>query len=973
MNKRKVFQLLVAGGVCSVLLTQMASRSASPVSVNALSTMSIDISDESDSAVNAYYSGVEGLQGEALKSALHNIIDDHSTLSYDDDVDAVKITDRDWTLSPMTSTELAAWTPSNDLGSGDPYLNLMYGANYNGTANAVKWSEDHTTIWNKEHIWAKSHGDFDTIAPAGTDLHHLRAADQGINLLHSNYDYANVTSSITIGIDERGFETSAKRGYSAESPSTYVFEASDEDKGDIARALFYMPTRYYHWISLYDPKLELVDVSSYTVEALASTPDSPGKMAFLQTLLAWHEADPVSDFEIHRNNLIFNNFQHNRNPFIDHPEWVDMIYDASYSGTGATLADGSACTIGSCSTSPEPTVTLTGISIAAPATTLEFTQGDAFSSEGLSILATYSDLTTAYVSGYTLSPSDGTILTTVGNQTVTVTYSESGISKTASYSITVLESGDPTPGYSTELFISEYIEGSSYNKALEIYNGTGISVDLSAYTLKLFSNGGTTASASVTLSGSLAHGLTYVIYNSLAASNFIPATNAIASGVANFNGDDAVGLFKNDTLIDVFGTIGNDPGTAWTGTDANGVATSSLDHTLLRVPTTISPSTTFGFGVWLSYPIDTSMYLGSFEAEIVTPTEPTLESISLTGLPITSYDVGDIFSTVGLEVTATYSDSTNQIVTPSSITIDGVTAMSGSTILTTSGSKIVAVNYEENSVLRTATYSITVAELVTLASISITTMPSTLTYTVNDVFSSDGLVVKATYSDASVMTITGYTLTLNGNEVISGTTLLTTVGNFTILVSYSEDGVQKTTSFGITVEAALPTHPITTDLFISEYIEGSSNNKALEIYNGTGIAVNLSSYTLSLFVNGARKPTTSFTLSGVLEDGQVFVVYNSLATSAFIPATNSIASAVCTFNGDDAIGLYKTGVLIDLIGVIGKDPGTAWTGIDANGVSASTLDMTLVRIASQISPSAKFTWNQWKGYPIDTSIYLGQF
>tara|TARA_R110001592_G_scaffold230287_1_gene487104 strand:- start:984 stop:3404 length:2421 start_codon:yes stop_codon:yes gene_type:complete len=127
-----------------------------------------------------------------------------------------------------------------------------------------------------------------------------------------------------------------------------------------------------------------------------------------------------------------------------------------------------------------------------------------------------------------------------------------------------------------------------------------------------------------------------------------------------------------------------------------------------------------------------------------------------------------------------------------------------------------------------------------------------------------------------------------------------------------------------------------TDLLISEYVEGSSNNKYIEIYNGTGASVNLSDYRLQLFANGAAvgSPTNNVTLSGTLTDGSVIVYQNSSAT-----LYSGVNNAAVNFNGNDAIALFKisTASFVDIFGNIGCDPGSAWTNTN------TTLNKTLVR------------------------------
>ena len=124
------------------------------------------------------------------------------------------------------------------------------------------------------------------------------------------------------------------------------------------------------------------------------------------------------------------------------------------------------------------------------------------------------------------------------------------------------------------------------------------------------------------------------------------------------------------------------------------------------------------------------------------------------------------------------------------------------------------------------------------------------------------------------------------------------------------------------VQAAAP------DLFISEYIEGSSLNKAIEIYNGTGSTVDLAAgvYTVELYSNGAANPSQTVALSGILADGDVFVLANASADAAILAVTDLTSSAVMNFNGDDAVVLRKNGAVIDAFGQIGVDPGSEWTG-----------------------------------------------
>ena len=117
-----------------------------------------------------------------------------------------------------------------------------------------------------------------------------------------------------------------------------------------------------------------------------------------------------------------------------------------------------------------------------------------------------------------------------------------------------------------------------------------------------------------------------------------------------------------------------------------------------------------------------------------------------------------------------------------------------------------------------------------------------------------------------------------------------------------------------------------TELFFSEYVEGSGFNKAVEIYNGTGAAVNLSTYSVELYSNGAASPSQSVTLSGTLAAGDVFVISRADADPTIVSVADALSPAVMNFNGDDAIVLRNSGTVVDSFGQVGFDPGSEWIG-----------------------------------------------
>ncbi|HZJ79594.1 MAG TPA: DUF5689 domain-containing protein, partial [Dysgonamonadaceae bacterium] len=170
----------------------------------------------------------------------------------------------------------------------------------------------------------------------------------------------------------------------------------------------------------------------------------------------------------------------------------------------------------------------------------------------------------------------------------------------------------------TDLFISEYVMGSSYNKYLELYNGTGKVVDLSDYKVELYSNKSTTVSSTEFLMGYLENGEVVVLKHAKAA---IYDGDAIISNVANFNGDDAIALVKviddaDAIYVDIIGCIGERPEKGWVDSENKDITT--YQKTLVRKPSVrggVTKNPEEGFptlGVeWIVYPKDTSDYLGS--------------------------------------------------------------------------------------------------------------------------------------------------------------------------------------------------------------------------------------------------------------------------------------------------------------------------------------------------------------------------
>lgn len=208
-----------------------------------------------------YYKTAIGKEGNELRQTLHDIIDDHKKLTYAQVWDALKDTDED---------------PNNKNNVILLYTGFSQSKNTNG-GNA--------SDWNREHVWAKSRGNFGT----RTDIHHLRPTRVTVNSARGNKDF-----------DEGGVFHSIATECRYDSDS---WEPRDAVKGDVSG----------------EPDLEVIDKIS-----TPSSDKQKGNIGKLSVLLKWNKEDPVDDFEIRRNNTI-EKYQHNRNPFVDNPEWAELI------------------------------------------------------------------------------------------------------------------------------------------------------------------------------------------------------------------------------------------------------------------------------------------------------------------------------------------------------------------------------------------------------------------------------------------------------------------------------------------------------------------------------------------------------------------------------------------------------------------------------------------------------------------------
>ncbi|MFY0604620.1 MAG: endonuclease [Flavobacteriaceae bacterium] len=759
--------------------------------------------------IPTYYNDVNlTLSGLALKAELATkIINTHTnSLSYSNIWDASKVTD----VNPLNSAEVLLIYGYEDGSDGDSSNDRERGINDTcGPGSCVG-------LWNREHVFANSLAspdldDSGTSGPPYADAHNLRPCDSPTNSSRGNKLFAS-------GSGNAG----------AVSGGWYP---GDEWKGDVARIAMYMYLRYGSQCL----------PTFLGVGSSAATPDD-----MIDLFLQWNSEDPVSDFEKQRNTYhdsASNTYaQGNRNPFIDNPSFATDIWGGPQA---EDLFDGSSDV-----TAPSIPTNLVSSNITGSSFSLSWTAStDDVAVTGYSILFNGLVVGSSATNSYNASG-----LSASTSYTVTIrAYDASGNNSSESSSLIVTTTA--SSGGATDLFLSEYIEGSSNNKALEIANFTGGTVDLSIYSIKRQTNGAGAWSSGLSLSGNLANESVYVIANSNANATILSAADLSTTNTSlSFNGNDPVGLFKNDVLIDIIGTF-----------DGGGT-NFAINETLQRKSSVTSPNTTYTVSEWNSLAQDTTSGLGShtFDGGGTPDTENPTAPTSLTSSNVTN-------TTLDLS----WSASTDNI---------GVTS-----------------------------------------------------YTIYSSGSIIGNTSTTSFSVTGLTADTSYAFTVRANDAAANQS--------------SDSNTENVTTTGGSVSVS--------DLFISEYVEGSGNNKVLEIANFTGSSIDLSNYSIKRQTNGAGSWSSGLTLSGQLAHGNLYVIANSSASATVTNLANlTTGNAALTFNGNDPVGLFKNDVLIDIVGTF--DGGSA--DFAANE--------TLQRKSSVTSPNTTYTISEWNSLSQDAFLGL---
>jgi endonuclease I len=846
----------------------------------------------------AYYNGTSGLSGSALQTKLHKIIRGHTERTYN----------QLWTDFEKTDVKAngKVWDMYSDIPGGTPSYEFTFGTNKCGTYSAEG------DCYNREHSFPKSWwgGGTSSADTMYTDLFHLVPTDGYVNNQRSSYPYGEVGTASWTGSNGSKLGTSNYGGYTGT-----VFEPIDSYKGDFARAYFYMATRYLSRFDSWAPNTDMLDGSGFSTWAL-------------NMLIDWHHQDPVSQKEINRNDSIYT-IQGNRNPFIDHPEWVDSIWNPS-SGSGSGSGSGSS----SSSTYAEDFDTgsnwsggtMTGYNaksytLPAPSHNDHFSTNSAVRETSYTHSTGYSWRIDDAANHYLRYECEGTISSfsiwaarwdNSPKPYVSVRYSiDGGNNYTTVYTFT----GDDFSGDKT-------YKQFSHTFATPISNNTGSKIYIEFLTTSgermLYDD------FEVTFSSSSNSSESDIIKNSTwtEPQNIDYTAYSTASGLTTANSIE-VGKF---TIRDG----GNDL------TDPDAMSTKLTD-----IEISID-----------NYSNIQAIALFDGSTNISEITNPT-STVNFSGLSLEASDDDSKDFSVYVSFKSDVTDNQNLKFSISSVTADA----GGSAFSDPDGGGASTDN--------TGNYNKIVVTADRL--IFSTNKPPSSIYT-NTNFEVEVNAVDAN-ENIDIDNNTSVTLSLaSGSGTLSSSSGLNqnlSSGTFLwndIQYDTEEDfSISATASALTAANSSLITATSNTyfsDLMITEYVEGSSNNKYIEIWNNTGASVDLSDYSIQIYYNGNTSPGTTISLSGTLAQDGIYVIANSNAN--IWSGTPDLTSGSLNFNGNDAIVLVNSNAKgnVDVLGTIGSS-------------SYYAIDKTLERNTTANGPNSTYSPSEWDEKSQDDVSGLG--
>ncbi len=534
---------------------------------------------------SGYYDGTTGLSGYALKSKVHDIISKKVySYTYDDMKTLYAYTDLDkYYENDNTILDIYSEKPNEDDSYNYSLSDIIGSASAEGQG------------WNREHGMPQS--TFYGIYPMYSDMHYLIPTDAYINQRRSNYPYARNNGSSMVYTNGSKLGKSTTPGY-----TNTVYEPIDEFKGDVARYLLYYVVRYEGHLGNNNYLL--------ATSPLDGNEERGFEDWYINLLKDWNALDPVSQRELDRNNAVYS-IQNVRNPFIDHPEWVDMIWNVTPDAIAPSAPLGlSASNIGesfvTLNWNSNAEADLLGYKIYVNGEFYKNSKTNSVTVDRLSPSTSYDFTVKAYDNGYLLS-------------------SDSNVFNASTLS---------TDNLAKDLMITKYIEGTSNNKAIEITNLTGHDVDLSNYFLRIqLKSTSYYFSDAYELEGKLNTGQSIVIVNPYATlSNYsISQADFITnSPPLTYTGNQYVELAYGKKYLKTVSTNNYDMGFETVdGVGLPDVSNSNGNVSLYRNTNVKDPNLNFTMTEWTGYPSNYATGLGTFLAT----NESIVEGLNLSIYP----------------------------------------------------------------------------------------------------------------------------------------------------------------------------------------------------------------------------------------------------------------------------------------------------------------------------------------------------
>ncbi|MEI6753771.1 MAG: endonuclease [Paludibacter sp.] len=462
------------------------------------------------------------------------------------------------------------------------------------------------------------------------DLFHLYPADASANESKNNLPLGEVTG--TPGFDN-GVTKTGKNGFET-AYTDNCFEPADEFKGDFARSYFYIASVYENLAPLMQSPMTYTNNTYPFFKPWA-----------IDLLLKWNKQDPVSAKELTRIEAVYN-LQGNRNPFIDYPDLAEYIWGKDTLNVYPFPTEtepflvaprrGNSIDFGVIlqNDTRSQNLHIQGVNIGSDINVKIKNKTASFSLSN-SVVSASSALTGIDVSVKFTPSTSGlvcdTLLINGGGLTESLTIPLKAL---ASADFITIEPTDITPVGGTlqwisdplatqyrlnvfqgeqhagDLIIATYVEGSSWNKAIELYNGTGKTLDLSRYSLQKQSNGAGPVAYTLKLTGSLVTGKSYVIVHKQSAADLMAKANMVTDSLLQYNGNDAISLVRSGVTIDMVGQANAGADVMW-----------GVDVTLQRKNYVTHPSSIFNHAEWNILPMDSYSMLGNHQM-LFMPADP---------------------------------------------------------------------------------------------------------------------------------------------------------------------------------------------------------------------------------------------------------------------------------------------------------------------------------------------------------------